>query len=331
MLETSPSVLIIRLDAIGDALALTPLLAALKRDRIPADVVLRPVNAGVFSSRAVRSVVTAGFALRSDASETLAAIAALGAELAQRRYTHVLVATEDPGGYRLARATGARTRVGFVNGWGKPFKTLWARHLLTRALNRTAGLDPRAPHECAVLFRLGDSLVRESEPTRKLARLRPLVIEEEPPADERVAVQITDKWRRLGFRDEDVAALVRRAAAAWPIRAIGSASESAYASAIGQATGTHVELFEKLEPWKRAIAGARAVIAPDSGALHVAGMTGTPVVGVFPQTPEAALQTTRWAPWAAPYRLVVSNAEWPAQAVAAASELVAQRDPTGIR
>src|SRR5271165_6467270 len=111
MPEISPSVLIIRLDAIGDALALTPGIAALRRCGIPVDVALRSNNAGIFAARALRDVVVAEFALRSDAPETREAIERLGNGLSPRGYTHVLVATEDPGGYRLAAAVGAPARI----------------------------------------------------------------------------------------------------------------------------------------------------------------------------------------------------------------------------
>jgi len=124
MAPISPSVLVIRLDAIGDALALTPLLEALRERSIATDVLLSPANAGVFSSRAMREVVVASeVRQRSDGAENLAAIGRLGERLRDRDYTHVLVATEDPAGYRLALSTQAPVRVGFTNLWGKPFKT----------------------------------------------------------------------------------------------------------------------------------------------------------------------------------------------------------------
>ena len=107
MPEVSPSVLIIRLDAIGDAVALTPLLAALRRRAIAVDVVLSPANAGTFAPPAARRIVVADFDLRSSRRDTLDAIGRLGAELRAGAYSHVLVATEDPGGYRLAGAVRA--------------------------------------------------------------------------------------------------------------------------------------------------------------------------------------------------------------------------------
>ena len=319
---SSPLVLIIRLDGIGDALALTPLLAALQHDGIAADVVLRPANAGVFASRAVRRVVVAEFALRSGSAQDLAAVESLGRDLRGEGYTHVLVATEDPSGYRLARATAAPQRVGFYNGWGKPFKSLWTRRFLTQRIYRSAGLDRRAPHECEVLFRLGSSLTSEREPAKAAARLRPLVLDDEPSRDERIAVQITDKWERSGMTQQDVIATIAAISATTPVRALASRTESVYARSLARDAGIEIEVFDAIAPWKNAIASARGVVAPDSGAVHVAGMTGTPVVAVFPVSRELRLQTARWAPWAAPYRIVEASARWPQRVQSALSELL---------
>jgi ADP-heptose:LPS heptosyltransferase len=319
---SSPSVLIIRLDAIGDALALTPLLAAFAQRAIPVDLVLRPANADVFSSRAARQIIASNVTLRSSDRSNLQRIESLGAELHTRAYSHVLVATEDPGGYRLAKAVGAPTRVGFANGWGKPFKTLWARMLLTGLVYRSAGLDPRAPHEAEVLFTLGRSLLGDAAPTREVAALRPLVLESEPPEDKRVAVQISDKWARLNIGFDRVTELVQRLGARVPLRLISAHAEREYAREIANAVEIDVECFSDIATWKAAIAAAPALVAPDSGALHVAGMVGTPTVAVFPPTRDAALQTARWAPWAAPFRLVQAGDEWPARAVDALEALL---------
>lgn len=323
MPEVSPSVLIIRLDAIGDALALTPLLAALRRRSIPVDVVLRPENAAVFSTRGVRDIVTARFALRSSARSNVASIEALGEELKGRTYSHALVATEDPAGYRLAAATGAPVRIGFVNARGKPLKNLWARRFLTRAIARSAGLDPNAPHECEVLFELGSPFVAAERPTRDPAELRPLVIEREPEAGERIAIQITDKWERLGIELADVVHLIRRAGAYGTPHLLSAQNEAPYARRIAQATGDEVDFFAELDSWKSAIAAATAIVTPDSGALHVAGMIGTPVVAIFPPRRGYTLQVARWAPWAAPHRIVQSGEGWPARATEALAQLLA--------
>jgi ADP-heptose:LPS heptosyltransferase len=322
MPEGSPSVLIIRLDAIGDALALTPLLAAFARRSIPVDVVLRSNNAGIFSTRAAREFVLADFDLRSHEPRNLAAINDLGRSLRARSYSHVLVATEDPGGYRLAAATRAPIRIGFADAWGKPFKALWSRRLLTQTIYRSAGLDPRAPHECVVLFALGKPLLGEDAPSRETATLRPLVLEHDPVPDDRIAVQVTQKWERLGIRFDEVVALVRRVAAIETPRLLASSAEAVYARALADAVGLEISYFDELGPWKAAIAAAPAIVTPDSGAMHVAGMIGTPVVGVFPPERRYALQVARWSPWAAPHRIVRADDGWPARAADAAGALL---------
>ncbi len=322
MPKVSPSVLIIRLDGIGDALALTPLLAAFRRHAVPVDVVLARANAGVFSGRAARRSIVAGFALRSGARSNLSAIQRLGADLRANEYSHALVATEDPGGYRLAASVAAPNRIGFVNAWGKPLKALWARRLLTGSIYRSAGLDPRAPHECEVLFRLGATLLGNEQPTRDLDELRPLVLERDPAPDERVAVQVTDKWERLGIALADVVAMVRRIAASGAPHLLSTRDETDYAERIAAATALPISYFKAIDPWKDAIAAAPALVTPDSAALHVAGMVGTPVVAVFPPQRGYALQVARWAPWAAPHRIVRADQGWPARVEDALAQLV---------
>lgn len=325
MPKGSPSVLIIRLDGIGDALALTPLLAALRRHEIAVDVVLRPSNASVFAARAARRIVTADFELRSSTRSNLTAIANLGRKLRAQEYSHVLVATEDPGGYRLAGAVAAPARIGFADWRGKSLKAIWSRRMLSSTIHRSAGLDPRAPHECEVLFALGATLVGNEQPTRDLADLRPLLLDSEPAQEEGVAVQVTDKWHRLGISLDSVVELVRRIAAGGALQLFAPANELGYAEAVAHATGTALTTFDAIEPWKRAIGAASAIVTPDSGALHVAGMLGTPVVAVFPPSRNYELQVARWAPWAAPHRIVRADDDWPSRADDALMHLLALR------
>jgi ADP-heptose:LPS heptosyltransferase len=324
MAPISPSVLVIRLDAIGDALALVPLLDALREQSIPTDVLLSPGNAGVFSSRAVREVVFGSeIRQRSDDAENLAAIARLGDRLRGRDYTHVLVATEDAAGYRLARETQAPVRVGFTNLLGKPFKTLWSRSYVNVRVYRSAGLDARAPHECEVLFRLGSPLLGDdAKPQRDARRLRPLVLQDEPEPDSRIAIQISNKWERLGMSLASVVEMIRRCGAIGELRLLSAESEAAYADRIEAETAIPVERFSTLYPWKAAIGAARAIVTPDSGALHVAGFVGTPVVAVFPPERNFRLQVARWSPWAAPYRIVRADRGWPARASGALAQLL---------
>jgi len=321
--RVSPSVLIIRLDGIGDALALTPLLAALRRHAIPVDVLLRQANGGIFASRAMRETIVGNVLLRCGSRSNIAAIARLGAQLSTRGYSHVLVATEDPAGYRLAGAIDAPVRIGFADSLGKPLKSLWSRRFLTSTIYRSAGLDRRAPHECQVLFALGRSLIPDEHPPRDSSELRPLVLEREPQPDARVAVQITNKWERLGISVAQVVTMLRRIAAAWSPRLVSAAREREYGDRIAQATAIPVDYFDDLESWKESLGAATAVVTPDCGALHVAGMIGTPVVAVFPPARGYRLHVARWAPWAAPHRIVRADEGWPVRAESALAEQLA--------
>lgn len=331
MPDSSPSVLIVRLDAIGDALALTPLVAALRAGGSRVGIVLRPVNAQLFARGAFDQVHVARFELRSSSRENVQTIAREGRALAHLGYSHALIATEDPGGYRIARAAEIPVRIGFENGWGKPLKTLWVRMLCTQTIRRTAGLDARAPHEAQVLFELGRSILGAgAEPSRDVRFLRPLVLDDEPAPDGRIALQITDKWERLGTKLDDVVELVRRIAARHDVRLIAPSREGAYADRFEQAASMPVERFDDLAPWKSAIAAARALVAPDSGALHVAGMIGTPTVAAFAPVSQFALQTARWSPWAAPHRIVKMDGAWPIVAEDALEDILSGRYATYI-
>lgn len=312
--------LLIRLDGIGDALALTPALASLRRHAIPFDLVLTARNAGIFARSTARRTIVADFALRSSTPQNLADIAGLGARLRDHAYTHVIVATEDPGGYRLASAVGAPVRIGFADPWTKPFKALWTRRMLTHPIYRSARLRGNE-HECATLFRLVAPLTSDETPSREARELRPLVLDTQPLPDDRVTVQLTDKWERLNIARDGVAALVRALKAAGPLRLIAARDEAPYAQTIAQATGLSVDFFDDMDQWKAAVAAARPLVAPDSGAIHLAGTIGTPVVAVFPAQRAFDAQVARWSPWAAPHRIVRAGDAWPPRAARAAAEL----------
>lgn len=312
----SPSVLLVRLDAVGDALTLVPVIAALRRHNLRIGAVLRPVNAGVFAQRALEAIHIDG--AQSDGD--------LVAQLHAQNYDAALIATEKHRGYQLARRAHVPRRIGFENGWGKPLKTLWVRRMCTRTVFRTAGLDANAPHECEVVFSLARALTGDFEPPRDARILRPLVIDDEPPADERVAFQVTDKWQRLGAPLSAVVEAAQRVMRTRRVRFVASTHERDYVQAFAQAANVPVESFDALEPWKNAIAAARAIVAPDSGAAHVAGMVGTPVVSCFSRE-KFALQSRRWSPWAAAHRVVSMEAQWPLVAADALDDVLTGSAP----
>jgi ADP-heptose:LPS heptosyltransferase len=172
-----------------------------------------------------------------------------------------------------------------------------------------------------VLFTLGGDIVGDLQPSRDAKILRRFVIDAETAPDERIGMQVTAKWDRLGASLRDAADLARRLKQRHAMRFVAAESEREYAQRFAAAADVTVEYFAELAPWKNAIASAKALVAPDSGAVHVAGMTGTPIVAVFASA-HFALQTGRWSPWAAPYRLVRIESDWPVSVENALEDLL---------
>lgn len=225
------------------------------------------------------------------------------ARIAAAGYDVALIASEEPEAYRLA--DGIPQRVGFTTGWAKPLKSLWVRRHLTRPVHRAAAVGTDHAHEAEIIFGLADGLGLHAEPapTRDAARLRPLILSEAPAAQEDIVVQLGRKWTAIGL-DPATAGTIVSALAARGARLVVSPAEEN--DAVGLASGSAFIVCRDVMQWKRVIGGARLVVTPDTGAAHLAGMLGIPVVDCFPNA-DAPAQIARWHPWAAPYTAFVAG------------------------
>jgi ADP-heptose:LPS heptosyltransferase len=296
------NVLLVRADGIGDALACAPLVAALRAAGHRVGAVLGTRNRDVFAPGAFDHVhVLERIPWPRHGSTPASRRSALAAARAAR-YDIALVASEEIDAYAFARDARIPERIGFINGWEKPLKSLRVGPLLlTRALVRPASAERERHHEVVTLFRLGRGLHREPVPTRDLARLRPLVIGQRAVPHGRVVVQASAKFAAAGL---DAAAFVAatRELEARGLRPLVVGEDAAFANGIAEAAGVGVAAGLDVAAWKAVIAGARAVVTPDSGAAHVAGMLGVPCVDCF--APAGARAMARWTPWAAPFRAI---------------------------
>jgi ADP-heptose:LPS heptosyltransferase len=288
-------ILLVRLDGIGDAAVCVPLLAALREAGHEIGVALTMRNAGLFA----RDAIVAEHVLERIPwpahGSTPESTARANAEIAAMRYDVALIASEEPEAFALAAPI--RERVGFVTGWARPLKTLWVTARTTRTVSRSQRVGGEDAHEVEVMYRLGAGLVRRDAPPADATMLRPLLADRDAGDARRdVIVQAGPKWLSTGVPAEvqrDVFA--RLAPHARIVAAPGDAT------AVRDQTGIVPETFSGLRPWVDALASARAVVTVDTGAAHVAGMLGTPVIDVFPDAQFAA-QVRRWRPWASPYR-----------------------------
>lgn len=301
-------ILLVRTDGLGDALVCAPLVAALRDAGHLLGALLSTKNARAFAARAferVHVVERIPWPRHGSTPETRSyALAEVRAE----RYDVALVASEEIDAYAFARDAGIARRVGFVNGWEKPLKTIRVRTSLTRAIVRPASANAAREHEVETLFALGADLALEDAPTGDVARLRPLVLDAEPIRHGRVVVQANAKYDVCGLGVATFAAIARELARR-ELSPLVLGDDPAFVSNIAEAAmfederraAIECETGLDLATWKARIAGASAVVTPDSGAAHVAGMTGVPCVDLFAPHPALAIEIERWRPWAAPY------------------------------
>jgi ADP-heptose:LPS heptosyltransferase len=294
-------VLLVRLDGVGDAAVCVPLVAGMRAAGHEVGVALTTRNAGLFAPRALLAEHVLERIPWPAHGSTPSSTARACDEIASMRYDAALIASEEPEAYALAQPI--PQRIGFTTGWARPFKTLWVRRRVTRAVSREQHGGSGAAHEVEILYRLGAGLVASREPSADAAALRTVLAEGNAPPRAGVLLQAGAKWRSIGVPDEVlrrvVAALVPRG-----LRVVAAPPEAAEAS---KALGVTAETFASLRDWVAAIDDAGTVITVDTGAAHVAGMLGVRVLDVFPERNFAA-QVRRWRPWAAPYSALRASA-----------------------
>ncbi|HLN47412.1 MAG TPA: glycosyltransferase family 9 protein [Magnetospirillaceae bacterium] len=301
-----PRFLLIRLDGLGDALACVPALEGLRQAYPDATfgAVCSPANAQVFSPRVTVHVYDG------------APVESSGSELRRAGYTHALVATEEVAGYELARASGARRRAGFWHRFEKPFKSIWQFAQLTDRVYRPAAWSSRPEAEVEALYRLALPFGAQPPPSRDISALRGWLAFDPPAAQERsgaLGFQIAAKLTADGWGPAALAQLCAATlhASGLPVLTLlAASSDQGLASALLEHLDSDVRARAHLPPptgvplWLRAIDSLAALVTPDTGAAHAAGMLGVPVIDLFLSTRFDQL-SRQWRPWAAPARCIV--------------------------
>ena len=295
------NVLLVRADGIGDALVCAPLVAALRDAGHAVGAVLGTKNHAIYARGTFAAVhVLERIPWPQHGSTPESRKAAL-AEVRSQRYDIALVASEEMDAYIFARDAAIPRRIGYLNGWENPFKTLRARALLTKALLRPASALRAREHEAETMFRLGAQLSPERAPTRDPLRLRPLLLDLPARAHGSVVLQISRKLEADGLDLGAYVALARELIDRG-LDVVGVGEDADVLARFGQSSGAALRPGLDVPAWKTFIGGARALVTPDSGAAHVAGMLGVPCVDCFPPRATTARDILRWHPWAAPYR-----------------------------
>jgi ADP-heptose:LPS heptosyltransferase len=297
------SILLVRMDGVGDAALCIPSLEGLRR-AFPAatfGAVCSPANAALFSSQLERiHVYRPG-----------QPIAALRDELVAPGYTKALVATEEVAGYQIARLSGAPERAGFWHRLHKPFKSLWQRWQLTAPVYRPAAWTKSPEHEVETLYRLAEALGATKPVPRDAASLRTWLRREPSPqaasASGAVGFQISPKLMNAGLGVSGFSAVVQTTLEALgypPAILMASETDEALACAIlermpaCEASGeVRVVASLPLPQWIGVLDALDTLVTPDTGAAHVAGMLGRCVVDIFDGHHFKRL-SDQWHPWA---------------------------------
>ena len=306
------NILLIRLRLIGDVVFTTPLVGALKR-RFPAarlsylvEQEAAPVLAGNPHLDAL--IVTA----RTGGWRRVLADIRLALRLRRSRFDLVLDLHGGPRSAWLTLATGARSRIGYdIQG---------RRGVYTRMVHRPRGLHPRH----SVLNQWDLLTAIDGWPTEAADPIRDPVYMA-PGAD--AAASAARRLRAAGVRDTDTLIVVHVSAGnpfrRWPeaafVRLVASLAQHApdrrlvlssgpsdrpaaariaaqAAQQLGTAAHRLVDCGELNLPELHAvIARSRLFVGGDTGPLHVAATTSTPVVGIYGPT-----LAERSAPWRDP-------------------------------
>ena len=303
------AILLVRLDGVGDAALCIPALEGLRRAFSDATfgAVCSPANATLFSDRVQRVHIYDGTVTPS----------VLGAELAAQRYSKALIATEEVVGYELARRSGAPERAGFWHGWlHKPFKSLWQHGQVTAAVYRPAAWVERPEHEVETMYRLAIALGALPPAPDAAASLAEWLRIEASDASRQavgaVAFQISPKLLSGGWGPTSLAQLVRTALEqSGHDRAIlvCAPADVGLASAIlehmppglSESGAIRIVSMRSLPLWLGVVAQVAALVTPDTGAAHVAGMQGVGGVDLFDEDGFERL-SQQWHPWAGAWR-----------------------------
>ena len=305
------AILLVRLDGVGDAALCIPALEGMRRAFPDASfgAICSNKNATLFSDRVAHVHVY-------DDDEP---VATLRGELTAQHYTRALIATEEVAGYQLGRLCGASRRAGFWHRFEKPFKSLWQRGQLSAAVYRPAAWTASPEHEVATLYRLAEALgARVPVPANPQDLRRWLRVERSDlarAADGALAFQITPKLLTGGWGPTSLAQLVSASTTA-------SGYDKVVLFASAQDEGLACSVMEHMPPsrarvsvlgslslprWLGALDSAVALVTPDTGAAHVAGMLGAGVIDLFDE-PDFDRLSQQWHPWAGTSRCLVKPA-----------------------
>lgn len=287
----SPRILIVRNDGLGDFILTLPLIASLKRQwptchvTVLAHSALMPLIPLLPDIDA--AIPDAGFLLKRHEGlhsprERQAGRRQLEARLRAERFDAALVVYAETATARMVRRAGIPLRAG-------PARRLFGWRFNARfKTSRKASSLPEYQLNLGYLPLLG------LEP----AYQKPRLALPPPPGDAEAPYAVMHPHKRSGtalsWPMENFVTLARELAAkGLAVRIVGDEADRPVLERwFGPVKGAELRIGLPLPGLTATIAGARVFIGNSSGPLHLAGLTGTPHVGFYPQNRVSA--PARW-------------------------------------
>ncbi|MBI3881379.1 MAG: glycosyltransferase family 9 protein [Verrucomicrobia bacterium] len=296
--------LFIKLKHIGDALLLTPTLAAAKAAHPDATiwVVVRKGSEGILAGcPAIDRVLTTNAPEKGERGPGLRGSLALVRELRRQHFDYAFELTHGDRGRLLAAWSGARVRCANDGVYRVPwFWRAW--------FNRLSKHDWRNEHQAEAGFRLVNEFLPlgVSEPP-------PLVFDRARTAPCDLGVKLNDyavihpgtRWQRKRWPLEKWIAAGRELLQLTPqlVISVGpDAEEVQLGDALAAALGPRAVTTRGKLSWAQLaglLHGARLFVGVDTAAMHLAAACQCPTVALF-----ASSVAVHWRPWRVPHRLV---------------------------
>lgn len=316
---SEPSILVARSDGLGDTLLSTPLLASIREAHPTGQITVlaSPLGAQALAGNPrVDRLVVADLKTMGPVEKFR-----LARTLRSEAFDITLCLSEKFWPRVIAWLAGSRVRIGFDPGGTQPLVSLLSRLELThRVTSRQEPTNPNPPHEVERYASLLEPLGLHATP----GGLEMYLSDED-------AAWGTD-WLSSRLPDGSIPVVVNLSGRSrhwvqdgWTMREFDGVFTSVLRSnprvfliVTAEGSDTHfidgltelpendraaIVIGDSFGRWASLIASSRALIAMDTGAVHVASAFNTPVLDIFPRS-IFEHHSRRWKPWRVEHRAV---------------------------
>jgi len=325
-------VLMVRLDRVGDLICSTPFITTVKRSMSGGrlDVLVTGYTAEVLAGHPEvdRIIVWPQEKERRRSKIT---------ELRAENYDLVVALSPISSAYRTAGQIRAPLRAGMIYSrrlGARLMCRVWLTHRLILPVEEWLAQGGKIPHEVEQTLMLAEFLGC-AEPCDRLSL--PVSPQSESWAadflgggEAPIGIPLARRWLAEGWKVADLAELIRALLAAFGqdrwLLTTGAGEESMAAAIIPSLDSTRIISAAGVgfAHWAALLGRCKAVVSPDTGAVHVAAARGVPVAVVYNHS-NYDLNSGQWAPWRVPHRLIRRKA--PADSASAIIQAI--RELTG--